>query len=116
MEMSLVSDSDLDLIDDIRPLNDEDADCIAELKAVLTRHGKLDRFGVMLLHRHFAISATEFLVESCDETTRDTMYPAGRYCGCYRRNFCRDPMEFRLTTGRYGLSATMCAVFFQSPL
>jgi hypothetical protein len=62
--------SQLRNMDDIKPLNDEDVDCLAELREVLRRHGKMDRLGVALLHSHFELSADEILLESTDEDTR----------------------------------------------
>lgn len=55
---------------DVRPLDASDFAFLAELHAVATRHGKADRFGVGLLHRHFALGEDERLVETIDEATR----------------------------------------------
>ncbi|WFU53630.1 hypothetical protein QA639_28745 [Bradyrhizobium pachyrhizi] len=51
-------------------LSEEDMQCFAELKEVLRRHKKLDRFGVTLLHSHFAMGPGEVLVESSDAQRR----------------------------------------------
>jgi hypothetical protein len=37
---------------------------------VLERHGAASRFGVMLLHRHFALTDEEVLLETCDVVSR----------------------------------------------
>lgn len=62
--------SSLKDIDDIEPLNERDADCFAEVREVLKRHGKLDRFGLALLHSHFPIEPGEILLESTDKKNR----------------------------------------------
>ena len=40
-------------LDDVGSINDSDVDCLAEVREVLKKHGKRERFGVALLHRHF---------------------------------------------------------------
>ena len=40
-------------IHDVDPLNERDYDCLAEVREVLKKYGKQDRFGVALLHTHF---------------------------------------------------------------
>ncbi|MFT4075636.1 MAG: hypothetical protein QM647_08880 [Asticcacaulis sp.] len=50
-------------IEDVEPLNDMDADCLSEIQAVLKRHGKQDRFGVTLIHKHFDMAEDEVLLE-----------------------------------------------------
>ena len=53
-----------DDIEDVEPLNDGDYACLAEVAAVLQKHGKRERFGVTLLHKHFEVEADEELVET----------------------------------------------------
>jgi hypothetical protein len=48
---------------DSLPLDDTDLACLADLKTVLARHGKLDRFAVQLAHRHFELAHNEILIE-----------------------------------------------------
>ncbi|WP_343633426.1 hypothetical protein [Roseateles sp.] len=58
-------------ITDINPqLDAADAACLAGLREVLLAHGKLDRFGVNLLHKHFELSDDEFLIETIDVERR----------------------------------------------
>ena len=38
------------------PIDETDLACLADLKAVLCRHGKLDRFAVQIAHRHFELA------------------------------------------------------------
>jgi hypothetical protein len=50
-------------IEDVAPLGEADAACMHDLFAVLKRHGKIDRFGVTLLHKHFPMAEDEVLLE-----------------------------------------------------
>jgi len=62
--------SDLPDIDDAAEVNASDRACIEEVRAVLERHGKLNRFGITLLHQHFPVYADEILLETCDQESR----------------------------------------------
>lgn len=57
-------------ISDVVPLGPQDQACIEEIRDVLRRHGALQRFGLMLLHRHFDLTDDEVLVESVDVKNR----------------------------------------------
>lgn len=57
-------------LDEVKPLSEDDYPCLKEVRDVLARHGKLDRFGVTLIHSHFAIGPDESLVELADAGTR----------------------------------------------
>ncbi|TDD62052.1 hypothetical protein E1263_05420 [Kribbella antibiotica] len=57
-------------IHEIRPRGPEDDAVFADIKAVLERHGALNRFGVTLLHQHFEIAQDESLVEHIDVENR----------------------------------------------
>jgi hypothetical protein len=57
-------------INDVDPLSPADHACIEEIREVLLRRGCLQRFGLMLLHRHFPLSDDEILVESVDVQNR----------------------------------------------
>lgn len=50
-------------IDQVQPVDEIDLDCLNELKAVLKKHGKQNRFGIALLHKHFDLQDDEMLVE-----------------------------------------------------
>lgn len=68
-------------IDDVAPFSEADQTCLDEIRAVLDRHGKIDRFGVCLLHKHFPIEDGEILVETCDEEERTlTLRPVNKDC------------------------------------
>lgn len=62
--------SKLPNIDVVVPLGEDDQRCLDELRAVLDKHGKLSRFGIALLHRHFEIAKNEILLEFCDPVER----------------------------------------------
>ena len=57
-------------IGEVKPIDDDDADCLIEIRDVLKKHGKLDRFGVALLHSHFDIGEDEIMLETNDERSR----------------------------------------------
>ncbi|TXG81355.1 MAG: hypothetical protein E6R12_14530 [Sphingomonadales bacterium] len=57
-------------IDEVDPLNVSDHECMQELRDVLEKHGKLSRFGITLLHRHFDLNEGEILVEFTDTANR----------------------------------------------
>ena len=57
-------------IDEINPMDAGDEVCFQELRDVLKRHGKLNRFGVMLLHKHFDLNPGEMFVEYTNEMER----------------------------------------------
>jgi hypothetical protein len=61
---------DLADIDAVPALNDDDMACLSDIRDILRKHGKLDRFGVNLLHSHFPIAEDEVLVEACDDEAR----------------------------------------------
>lgn len=54
----------------VKPIGDNDRECLSEIRDVLARYGKLDRFGVTLLHNHFPVEADEVLVETEDTRRR----------------------------------------------
>ena len=51
-------------------LNREDAECLAELREVLSKYDRLERFGITLIHKHFELSEDETLLETIDERNR----------------------------------------------
>ncbi|MEO4017567.1 hypothetical protein [Pseudomonas rossensis] len=70
-----------------KPLGEEDAPFIGELHALLERHGNTKRFGIFLLHNHFAIKGDEIMLESNDpdartlhmEVVKRTDLPEGKF-------------------------------------
>jgi hypothetical protein len=66
-------------IEDVEPLNEGDYACLAEVREVLKKHKKRDRFGVALLHKHFNLDEDEVLMESTDKENRVlTIQPEAR--------------------------------------
>ena len=63
---------------DVPPVDDRDLDCLAEIRDVLARHGKLNRFAVHLAHRHFVLGPDEILIERPDPDGRTQHVTVGR--------------------------------------
>jgi hypothetical protein len=63
--------SQLDHIADVRPINDGDAECLGEIRAVLEKYNCLGRFGVTLLHSHFDVADDEMMLETTDPERRE---------------------------------------------
>ena len=57
-------------IESVEALNEDDYACIDEIREVLLRHNKIDRFGVTLLHKHFEVGDDEVLLETTDKESR----------------------------------------------
>jgi hypothetical protein len=57
-------------IADVAPLGDQDREVLAEIRAVLEKHGALERFGVNLIHRHFELLEGEVLLEATEMDSR----------------------------------------------
>jgi hypothetical protein len=57
-------------INSVVEFSDNDADCLKEIRDVLKKHGCLERFGVSLLHTHFAIAEDELLLETTNTKER----------------------------------------------
>ncbi|SFT08699.1 hypothetical protein [Mucilaginibacter polytrichastri] len=56
--------------DVIEPLAENEKECLEEIRCILTKYDKLDRFGITLLHKHFELFNDEILIETTDEETR----------------------------------------------
>jgi hypothetical protein len=56
--------------EDARPPSFGDEAFLCDLYDVLDKHGNLDRFGLCLLHDHFAVGADEILLESNNPLSR----------------------------------------------
>lgn len=55
---------------EIKPLNESDREVMEALREVLLKHNATDRFGITLIHSHFATDEDEMLLETNDSTTR----------------------------------------------
>lgn len=62
--------SSLPDVDEVQPINDMDWQVLNEIRDVLQRHDRLERFGVCLLHRHFELDEKEIAVEYTDVERR----------------------------------------------
>jgi hypothetical protein len=60
------------------PLDDADMACLAEIRGVLLRHGRLDRFAIHLAHSHFELAPDEVLIERPDPDGRTQHVTVGR--------------------------------------
>ncbi len=65
--------NDLPDIDVVEHCTERDQAVFADLREVLIRHGAIDRFGVLLLHKHFPMADDEVLVEFCDKQSRELL-------------------------------------------
>ena len=61
-------------LEDCEPLSQEDFECMKELREILCKYGKLDRFALHLIHKHFDLSDDEILVEYSDSSTREQVF------------------------------------------
>ncbi len=57
-------------IDDVSALDASDIECMNEIKSVLEKHGKVNRFAMSLLHKHFEIKQDEVLLEDVSARRR----------------------------------------------
>lgn len=60
----------------VAPLSDEDVECMKQVREVLKRHGKLDRFALHLIHKHFDLADDEILIEYSDASIREQYFRA----------------------------------------
>lgn len=98
----------LENVDDVEPIGAADADCLRELHAVLKRHGREERFGVTLLHKHFPMNDDEVLLEHTDATTRSlTLRPAKLDSAEVARSM---QISWKLTEDQGAVTNTACYV------
>jgi hypothetical protein len=81
MQWSLLQD-----LRDVAPLDDADVACMHELRDVLARHGRLGRFALHLVHRHFELTENEVLVEYSDPAVREQRLRVEPRAGASLRN------------------------------
>jgi hypothetical protein len=65
-------------LQDAPPLDDDDLECLREVRDVLARHGRLRRFAIHLAHRHFELGPSEILIERPDPDGRTQHVTVGR--------------------------------------
>lgn len=56
------------------PLSEADLACMQDVRAALEKHGKLDRFALHLVHKHFDIADDEILVEYSEASSREQFF------------------------------------------
>lgn len=61
---------DLPNINEVSSISEADEACLQEIKTVLQKHKRLFKFGIALLHTHFAINDDEIMLETCDVEKR----------------------------------------------
>lgn len=59
---------------DVPALSDDDLECMRDIREVLARHRKLDRFALHLVHKHFDLQPDELLVEYNDAGPREQYF------------------------------------------
>lgn len=57
-----------------QPLADDDVACMEDVRAALAKHGKLDRFALHLIHKHFDVADDEILVEYSNADSREQFF------------------------------------------
>lgn len=65
--------SDIPHINDTEIITGADDACLEEVREVLARHGRLNKFGIALLHYHFPINESEIMVETIDPVLRSLL-------------------------------------------
>ena len=61
-------------LDETSRLSEGDFACMQEMKAVLAKHGKLDRFALHLIHKHFDMAEDEVLAEYTNTAKREQTF------------------------------------------
>jgi hypothetical protein len=62
--------NDFKPVESVNPIDATDMACFSDIRKVLERHGKLERFGVTLLHKHFDLRPHEAFLETTDVAKR----------------------------------------------
>jgi len=57
-------------IEDVKDISEEDAPCLEEVCAILSRYGAESKFGLCLLHKHFPLEPDEILAELPNDQDR----------------------------------------------
>ncbi|MHB0865319.1 MAG: hypothetical protein ACYC1Y_00200 [Minisyncoccota bacterium] len=79
MQQAVIQSDPLPDLNDILPFGLEDQTCLEEIATVLKKHGRLNRFGVTLLHQHFPVGDDEVMLETNDPVSRTLeMRPCSR--------------------------------------
>lgn len=57
-------------IDEVEPISDKDYEVLEKVRQILNEYNYTDRFGVVLLHKHFEVEQNEMLIEDTDVKKR----------------------------------------------
>lgn len=57
-------------IQEVSVITKDDSNCLAELKEIIVKHGKENKFGISLLHKHFDFLENEMLLETINVKDR----------------------------------------------
>lgn len=66
----IIQSNPLPNINQVALFTESDEKCLVEIAEVLKKHNNLDRFGVNLLHQHFAVADDEVMLETNDTIQR----------------------------------------------
>ncbi len=100
--MKVVAYVPLPELNDVGAFDASDEACLKDVAETLRRHGKLTRFGVTLLHRHFEIGTDEVLLETNDDSDRSLwMRPVSK---ASLGKLDATPTSWRLDAGKVEIS------------
>ena len=115
--MTALQWTDIAHIKDIGNISSNDHECLEEIRDVLARHNRLNKFGIALLHHHFNLHDTEVLIKSVDPygrtlssapvarskinwaTVMETLWRFGPNVGEVQAMAGCDPDPFHILTG-----------------
>jgi len=81
LTLETIQHSKLPDINSVEPISDKDYQVLEEVKSVLVKHNYTNRFGLVLLHKHFDIAEDEILMETTDEYERISTVKAVKSTG-----------------------------------
>jgi hypothetical protein len=90
---------------DTEALSEDDVQCLTEVRDVMKRHGKLDRFALHLVHKHFNVDEDEIMCEFTDEQNRTLTIKPVKKCDV-------DENQLVETTWKIGDGAVMLRCIF----
>ncbi len=92
---------------DVPPLQADDVECMKAIRHVLKQFGKLDRFALHLIHKHFDIADDEVLVEYSNAKTREQFFRAEKRDSADARDAV--PTTWILKDGMEAMATCVCA-------
>jgi hypothetical protein len=94
-------------IEEVEPISDKDYAVLEEVRAVIEKHNYTDRFGLVLLHKHFNVADDEILMETTDEETRTSIVKAQKADGSEKVNTIQTMWKF----GKGVNAVTECVLY-----